>query len=245
MNPLARFEHQRGWVVHRRAWRESSLLVEFFSRDQGRVGLVAKGARAARSAWRGQIEPYVPLSLSWSRRGEMGTLTALDPLETALPLTGQALWCGFYVNELVLRLLKRDDPHPQVFDAYSAALLGLAQGDKTQALVLRRFEMELLRGLGVAPDFHHDAQSGRPISPDKRYHLKLEAGFFPADDCSRQAFSGQTILALANGSSPDRATAREMRALMRRLIDQQLGGRPLASRQLLASARTRKHGDEK
>src|SRR5690625_890214 len=155
--------------------------------------------------FRSQIEPYVPLSLSWSRRGEMGTLTALDPLETALPLTGQALWCGFYVNELVLRLLKRDDPHPQVFDAYSAALLGLAQGEKTQALVLRRFEMELLRGLGVAPAFHPDAPSGRPISPDQRHHLKPDAGCFPADDCRRQAFRAQPNPSLANVSPPDRA----------------------------------------
>lgn len=243
MTPLARFEHLHGWVIHRRAWRESSLLVEFFSREQGRVGLVAKGARSARSAWRGQIEPYIPLSASWLRRGEVGTMTALESLEAGLALTGQALWCGFYANELVLRLLKRDDPHPEVFDAYSAALVGLAQGEKAQALVLRRFEMELLRGLGVAPDFRLDAQSGRPISPDKRYHLKPDAGFFPADDDSNQTFSGQTILALADGHTTSRTAAREMRALMRRLIDPHLGGRPLASRQLLASVRTRKHGD--
>src|SRR5690625_7954304 len=101
-------------------------------------------------------------------------MTALESLEAGLALTGQALWCGFYANELVLRLLKRDEPHPEVFDAYSAALVGRAQGEKAQTLVLRRFEMDLLRGLGAAPGFRLDAQSDRPLSPHQRHPLKTK-----------------------------------------------------------------------
>ncbi|WP_376696447.1 DNA repair protein RecO [Wenzhouxiangella sp. EGI_FJ10305] len=232
---MNRIEEQPGWVIHRRPWRESSLLIEFFAREYGRVGLVAKGARSARSVWRGLAEPFVPLAASWSRRGEMGTLTSLDSTGPSFRLTGRALWCGLYVNELLLRLLERDDPHPRVFDACSSVLAGLGSGEVPQSLLLRRFELALLRGMGVAPDFGWDA-AGEVIATDGLYHLQPESGFVPADRAGPGVFSGAAIHALEAGTTEDRETAREMRELMRQLIDHQLAGRELASRRLLTGA---------
>lgn len=241
---MPRIEEQPGWVVHRRPWRESSLLIEFFAREYGRVGLVARGARSARSAWRGLAEPFVPLAASWSRRGEMGTLTSLDSIGPRFPLTGRALWCGLYVNELLLRLLERDDPHPRVFDACGSVLAGLASGEVPQSLLLRRFELALLRGMGVAPDFGCDA-AGEAIAADGLYHLQPESGFVPVDQTGSGVFSGAAICALEAGTTEDRETAREMRELMRQLIDLQLAGRQLASRRLLGgAAKVRKGGSE-
>jgi DNA repair protein RecO (recombination protein O) len=242
---VSRVEQQPGWVVHRRPWRESSLLIEFFSREYGRVGLVAKGARSARSPWRGLAEPFTPLIAAWSRRGDMGTLVSLEPAGPRCELPGRALWCGLYVNELLLRLLGRDDPHPEVFDACTRVLEGLADARAPQSLLLRRFERALLQGMGVAPDFDHDAAEGEPIEPGALYHLQPEAGFLPADRYGPGVFTGKAISALASGETDERETAREMRQLMRMLIDHQLGGRELASRGLLAgSTRHSKGGSE-
>ncbi|MEE4302727.1 MAG: DNA repair protein RecO [Wenzhouxiangella sp.] len=242
---MSRVEHQPGWVVHRRPWRETSLLIEFFSREHGRIGLVAKGARSARSPWRGLAEPFVPLSASWSRRGEMGTLTGLEPAGDRHVLAGRALWCGLYVNELLLRLLERDDPHPTVFDACEAVFSGLAGGEEPQSLLLRRFELALLGGMGVAPDFEFDAAGGDAIRPAGLYHLQPEVGFVPVERSGAGVFHGSAIRALAAGSTDQRETAREMRELMRTLIDHHLAGRELASRRLLSGAKgTTKGGSE-
>ncbi|WP_181918844.1 DNA repair protein RecO [Wenzhouxiangella sediminis] len=239
---MSRVEHQPGWVVHRRPWRETSLLVEFFAREHGRIGLVAKGARSARSPWRGLAEPFVPLSASWSRRGEMGTLTGLEPAGDRHALAGRALWCGLYVNELLLRLLERDDPHPTVFDACEAVFRGLAGGDEPQSMLLRRFELALLSGMGVAPDFDFDAAGGDAIRPDGLYHLQPEVGFVPVERGGAGVFRGAAIRALAAGSTDQRETAREMRELMRTLIDHHLAGRELATRRLLAGAKGKSTG---
>jgi len=233
---MSRVEQQPGWVIHRRPWRESSLLIEFFSRDFGRVGLVARGARAARSAWRGLAEPFMPLSASWSRRGEMGTVTALEPAGERQPLTGRALFCGLYVNELVLRLLERDDPHEGLFGAYARVLAGLSAGREPQAMLLRRFELAVLTAMGVAPDFTADAASGEPIRAGGLYHLQPELGLVAVDRAGRDVYDGAVIRAVAAGTTDDREVARAMRELMRSLIDHQLGGRPLAARSLLGGA---------
>ncbi len=230
-----RVEQQPGWVLHRRPWRESSLIIELFSRDHGRVALVAKAARAPRSPWRGLTEPFAPLSASWVRRGELGTLTGLDTSGSRRELNGRNLYCGLYVNELLMRLIERDDPHDGLFDAYQQALTGLADGQQPAAMVLRHFELELLTAMGVAPDLSVDASSGEPIRPEGRYHLQPETGLVAVDRDGPAVFGGRAIQALAAGDSTDRHSGREMRELMRLLIDHQLGGRPLASRRLLHS----------
>ena len=224
-------EGQAGWVLHRRPWRESSLLVEFFSHEHGRVGLVARAARSARSPWRGLAEPFCPLVAAWTRRGEMGTLTDLESTDRRVPLTGRALWCGLYANELVMKLIARDDPVPEVFHAYGDLLTVLGSG-ASMAAALRRFEMRLLAGTGVAPDLEHDAASGEPIRAGNLYHLDPEAGFSPTERPGLSVYRGEVILALASGQLDDPGTSRSSRELTRQLIDHQLAGRRLETRRL-------------
>ncbi|MFU8877464.1 MAG: DNA repair protein RecO, partial [Wenzhouxiangellaceae bacterium] len=138
------------FVLHRRAWRDTSLLVELLSADHGRIGAVARGARNPRSALFGLVEPFRELQASWSRRGEMATLSALDSDRPPVRLVGRALWCGLYANELILRLLPRDDPEPDLYTAYSTLLPDLTEPAR-QAAALRRFEVSLLSVLGLMP----------------------------------------------------------------------------------------------
>ncbi len=222
---------QFGWVLHRRPWRESSLLIEFFSHQQGRVGLVAKGARSARSSWRGLAEPFCPLNANWSRRGEMGTVIELEPAGSRLSLPGRALWCGLYANELILKLLVRDDPAPELFHAYTELLSHLA-GNQALAPAVRRFELTLLGSLGVAPDFEHDAFDGKRIRPDGLYHLDPEAGFIPAEQPGPKTYPGDAVLALAAGARDGHGRGSDCRRMMRQLIDHHLAGRRLESRRL-------------
>lgn len=236
---MIRVERQAGWIIHRRPWRESSLLIEMFTPDHGRVGLVARGARSERSAWRGLSEPFRPLEASWTRRGEMGTVSGLEQVGPACALSGRGLFCGLYANELVLRLIGRDDPHPEVHDAYGRLLGALAAAREAQSLLLRRFELALLTGMGVAPDLDRDAASGEPIRPDRLYHLRPEIGLVAVERPGRAVFAGTVIEALRRGDTDDRETARAMRELMRLLIDEQLDGRPLAARRLLSGAANR------
>jgi DNA repair protein RecO (recombination protein O) len=228
---MSRVEGQDCWVLHRRPWRESSLLIELFTRDHGRLGVVARGARSARSAWRGLAEPFTPLVAGWTRRGEMGTLVALEASGERRRLSGRVLWCGLYANELVLKLLARDDGLVDVFDGYTRLLSGLAQGFSPSTL-LRRFEIELLQAQGVAPELRVEAGTGVPIEPDRLYHLRPETGLTRANARSSQVFSGRAALVAAGQLEPDRDSAREARDLTRLLIDHQLDGRPLKTREL-------------
>ncbi|QKK03316.1 MAG: DNA repair protein RecO [Pseudomonadota bacterium] len=229
---MSRIEEEPGWILHRRPWRETSLLIEYLGRDAGRVGLVARGARAPRSAWRGLAEPFSPLSAAWTRRGEMGTLVTLESAGRRLVLAGRALWCGLYANELVLRLLPRDDPHTAIHDDYSRLIGALAAGEQAQSILLRRFELDLLTALGVAPDLQYEAVSGAEIRGSDLYRLDPEGGLIRVDRPGRSVFSGAVIQALRDGTGRDLDDMRQARMFMRELIDYHLGGRPLETRRL-------------
>ncbi|AKS42436.1 DNA repair protein RecO [Wenzhouxiangella marina] len=234
-----RVDDQACWVLHRKAWRESSLLVELFTRDHGRIGLVARAARGARSPWRGMVEPFCPLQAAWSRRGELGTLTALEPSSARIPLSGQALWCGLYLNELLLVLLDRDEPMPDLFEAYGRALTCLLDPDR-QARALRRFECELLASLGVLPDLACNATDGAAIVPEGLYHVLPETGLVPVEREGAAVVHGQAALFLAGEiDQADAEIRREARLLTRWLIDHQLGGRSLKTRELLRGGQRR------
>jgi len=148
---LSRVERELAFVVHKRAWRDTSLIVELFTAGHGRVGAIARAARNPRSTFFGLTEPFRVLEAGWVRRGELATVTALEPAGNARRLNGRALWCGLYANELLLRLTPRDDPEPQIFEAYRMLLPQLAD-PASQAGALRRFEMALLRMLAFRPE---------------------------------------------------------------------------------------------
>lgn len=233
---MSRVENEPAWVLHRRPWRESSLLIELFSHDHGRLAVVAKGARGARSAWRGLGEPFNPLRAGWLKRGEMGTLTALEPDGEQRRLPGRALWCGLYANELLIRLIGRESPCPTLFVNYTVLLDELAAG-QPQAACLRRFEMALLDELGVVPDLCHEVLSGDAVLPDGRYHLEPESGVLPVASSTQSSVSGAALLMLAGVMVPQPAQSAEMRAVARRLIDHQLDGQTLKTRELFGGQR--------
>ena len=222
------------YVLHRRAYRETSVLVEAFSRMHGRVGLVGRGVRQKRSRWAGMLEPFQPLWLSWRGRGELGTLTAVEAQTRVEILRARRIYAAFYINELMLRLLARNDPHPTLFDGYDLSIRGLASQGSEDA-TLRVFEKRLLAsiGYGVITDF--DVESGEAIRADKEYAYIPELGpsAISGEGCCR--ISGKALLALAEENFDDETALRESKQLMRILLAQHLGTRPLETRVLYAA----------
>jgi len=233
-----RTEQEPAFVLHTYPYKESSLIVEAFSRHAGRVALLARGARRARSAIRGTLLSFHPLRLAWSGGTELSTLTAAEWSGGQRALAGLALMCGFYVNELLLRLLPRDDPHESLFDAYADTLSSLADGEEPAPL-LRRFELNLLRELGYAPPLDREAGSNVPVVAAGRYAYASETGpravgaVGPGEPESELVVSGQTLIDMALGEFTRPQTREESRRLMRRLIAERLAGQNLYTRDVL------------
>lgn len=221
-----RYSLEPAYVLHARHYRESSLIVEAFTRTQGRVALVARGARSKRSRWRNLLQPFRPLLLSWNQRGEMGTLTEADQVASPPPLHGEALFCGLYANELMMRFNERSDPHAALFADYQALLAVLASGQPPQP-ALRVFEKQLLESAGFGLQLVHEYGSEKPLLPGALYRYVPGKGAIPwqgqADD--RQArVSGAALLALQSGEIAAEHLP-ELKALMRLLIRYNLGDR--------------------
>jgi DNA repair protein RecO (recombination protein O) len=233
-----RTEHEPAFVLHSYPYKESSLIVEAFTRHRGRVGLLARGARRPRSAIRGTLLSFHPLRLSWSASAELGTLVAAEWEGGQPALSGMALMCGFYVNELLLRLLPREDAHEALFDVYAGAIARLGAGDEP-AGVLRGFELRLLSELGYAPPLDRDAGSGAPVQPGTRYAYLPERGPLARPGAGPGAgeddftVSGQTLLDLSRGDFTRQETREESRRLMRRLIAARLAGQTLHTSDML------------
>jgi len=237
-----RIEQEPAFVLHCYPYKESSLIVEAFTRHRGRVGLLARGARRARSAVRGLLLAFHPLRLSWSTGGELGTLGGVEWSGGQPALAGLALMCGFYVNELVLRLLPREDAHEALFDAYGATLSRLADGEDPAAL-LRGFELSLLRELGYAPPLEHVAGSGTRVEAGKRYVYAPERGPLELTEQVREGLpdeltvSGQTLLDMSRAEFARPETREESRRLMRHLIGARLAGQTLHTSAILRELR--------
>jgi DNA repair protein RecO (recombination protein O) len=229
----ARQGDQPAYVLHTYPYRETSLIVEVFSRDFGRLPLMARGARRPKSAVRGLLLSFQPLSLSWFGKAELRTLHSAEWQGGQPLLQGTALICGFYLNELLLKLLHRDDPHEQLFLYYQETLQELARR-ADYAAVLRRFEMNLLKELGYALTLEHDADSGALIEPDRYYRYVFERG--PVRQKTVQngvELLGKTLLDMAADDYGDPVTLQQSKALMRALINHYLGEDTLHTRQIL------------
>lgn len=225
---------QPAFVLHTYPYRETSLIVEAYAREHGRVPLVARGARRAKSALRGVLLPFQPLLLAWSGKTELRTLIRAEWRGGYAPLRGRALMCAFYLNELLLKLLQRDDPHETLFSVYEQTLEALGAGAEPSTL-LRRFEIALLREVGYAVILDRDVERDEPVARDLSYVYIVERGPVRDAVASRNGveLSGQTLIDMQSGSFSSAATLQESKALMRALINHYLGNQVLHTRQLL------------
>jgi len=238
-----RFTDESAFVLHRYDWSEASLVLEVFSRDHGRMALVAKGVKRPTSQFRPVLLPLQPLLLSWGGDAEVRTLKSAQWQGGHVMPTGEALLLGSYLNELLLRLLARDDPHPRLFDHYRSAVELLATGAESQAWVLRAFELVLLREIGLLPDLAHEGSTLAPLEAQAQYVIDAENGVRPARAGESHTLTGQQTLSLQaalDDTQDPRAIwracatcAASLRQPLRQLLHYHSGVRVFKTRQLM------------
>jgi DNA repair protein RecO (recombination protein O) len=222
---MSRVEGQPAFIVHGRAYRETSLLLECLTPDHGRVGLIARGVRRERTRMpRGLLQPLQPLRLDGIVRGELGTLTGAEAAGASAPVRGESLLAAMYLNELVLRLIGRGDPQAVVFDTYATCLERLGSG-QTVGWTLRRFERDLLAHAGYALVLDARSDDGSAIEAEADYVYDPEAGPSPwRGQPGALRVSGASLLALAEDRVPSPEGLEQLRRLMRIVIRHHLGG---------------------
>jgi DNA repair protein RecO (recombination protein O) len=224
-------ENQQVYVLHTYPFKETSLIVEIFSKEFGRVSLVAKGARRPKSALRGMLQAFQALEASWSGIGELKTLHGIDWCDQYLPMEGNSLICGFYLNELLLRLLPKEDNYESLFNFYHTTMENLSQGTNIE-VTLRRFELKLLLELGYEVALKADANSNE-IKADKTYYYEAEQGALEKFRTEKSIkVIGQTLIDMGNDNFDSATTELQSKNLMRFLINYYLGDKPLNSKQL-------------
>lgn len=226
-----RVADQPAFVLHRRQYSESSLLLEAWTPDHGRIGLIARGARGSKSALPALLQPFQELRLDFGGGGDLQRLVRAEPAGQALLLRADHALGGLYCNELLVRLLPRGDAHPQLFQRYAATMQELVD-TPSLAWTLRRFERDLLQAMGYAADFASDA-AGDALDPDGRYRFEPDHGFVRVAEPA-PGYSGAALLGMDRDDLPAPEQLRELRRLLRELIGQQLRGEPLQSWGLLA-----------
>lgn len=209
---------QRAFVLHSYAYKESSLIVDLFTVDNGRMAAVAKGAKRPASNIRGALLSLQPVEVIFSGRGEVKTLTQAQWLPGQPWLTGQALMCGMYLNELLIKLLPREDPHPELFESYAAALLTLAESDEHSA-ILREFETSLLAEMGYGLQLVCDVRTDRPLVAETLYRYDPLSGPSETGNGFGPVVHGEALLALGRGRFENSAVAAEARDFVRTIIN--------------------------
>ncbi|MEP6608800.1 MAG: DNA repair protein RecO [Burkholderiaceae bacterium] len=235
----SRIDHQPGFVLHSYPWRETSLIVEIFTREFGRIAAVARGAKRPTSQFRGLLSPFNPIALSWSGRNEIKTMVRAEWLGGMQPLRGDALLAAFYANELLVRLLARGDPHATTFGSYIELLQSLGQQARHDS-ALRRFELDLLQDIGYEVPLARCTQ-GTPIDAGARYAFSGGHGARRVDKSEANAsasfdggtVSGRTLIAMAAREFAHPQVAAESKVLLRQVIRFHLDGKPLNTRRIL------------
>ncbi|WP_424276107.1 DNA repair protein RecO [Cricetibacter osteomyelitidis] len=225
---------QRGFVLHRRSYSETSLLVDLFTEQTGRLTVLAKGARTKRSTLKGVLQPFTPLLLRWSGKGELKILTKAEAVSITLPLEQTALYSGFYVNELLTRVLEIETAYPQLFQDYLQCLTTLATDPKRLEPALRTFEFQLLQTIGYAVDFCHCAGSGEFVDENMTYQYREQKGFIASLIQNNLTFYGRDLLAFHHQQFNDVATLQAAKRFTRIALKPYLGGKPLKSRELFS-----------
>lgn len=226
---------QPAYVLHSYPFRETSLIVEVFTRDFGRMALLARGARRPRAAIRGLLMAFQPLEIAWAGKGEVLTLMKAEWQGGQPLLSGEALFCGYYLNELLIHLLPREDAHERLFACYGEMLQRLAvhPTGKVQEADLRRFEKAMLQELGYGLTLEHDAE-GKPVSPEAFYSYRMEQGpvRLSHGDEAPQVVRGKTLRDLAAEDFSDPRSRAESKTLMRTLMAYYLAGKELETRKI-------------
>ena len=228
-----RISLQPAFVLHGRNFRDTSRLLDVFTEDYGRVSLIAKGARSARSKLQGVLEPFKPLLVSWSGKGEVQTLTGAESVKNSIDLSGKQIMSAYYINELLQRLMTQHDPHPELFTLYKNTLVSFKQNNEEQ--VLRRFEKNLLSDIGYALNLNVDVTTGDVIDRNQMYYYDIESGpinINNIDVLDRFTISGQTLLDMSDENYTNIQSKKEAKQLMRIILSHHLGDKPLKTRSL-------------
>jgi DNA repair protein RecO (recombination protein O) len=230
MNQNQRISLQSAFVLHSRPYRESSLLLDVFSCDYGKIALLAKGVRRGRPGLGSILQPFNPIRVSWSGKTDLHTLTAAEPIPPGIMLRGRNLYCGLYLNELLNYFLHRHDPHPDLFSYYAAALVELSgQGGAEETL--RYFELALLDEIGFGLQIDREADTGSRIRAERRYDYRIGHGLVESDSLV-EGISGSTLISFAQRKLNGPVQLLEAKKMMRAVIDHHLAGKKLRSRSL-------------
>lgn len=222
------------YILHSRPYRDSSLLIDFFTREHGLVCAVGRSIRGKKSPLKGILQPFVPLLISFYAKRDLATLIDVETQNQAHHLTHKHLFSGFYLNELLMKLLQKNDAHPTLYDYYRETLITLSQSNALEAS-LRRFEKRLIFELGYGLDLITEANTGQMISPELYYQYYPQKGFIlNVNENSPQIalFSGKSLLALAEENFSDISLLPEMKILLRMVLSGLLGKKTLKSREL-------------
>ncbi|GBF30864.1 DNA repair protein RecO [bacterium MnTg04] len=225
------------FVLHQRPYRDSSRIADLLTAEFGRVTVVARGIRSRRGGQGALLQPFRPLLVSWSGRSEMKTLNTVEASGEPFALTGSVLFSGFYLNELLLRLTHKNDPHPELFAVYHATLERLDQSEN-QPRALRIFEKRLLECLGYGLNLAQTAGDGQPVDASRHYTYQVERGPQLSVAENSASYAGRSLLSLAGEDLTDARSLQDARRLLRHTLDFYLGDKPLKSRQILYSMRS-------
>ncbi|WP_194090068.1 DNA repair protein RecO [Vibrio hibernica] len=230
---------QRCFVLHRRSYTETSLILDVFSEEYGRVTILAKGARSKRSNLKGVLQPFTPLLLKWFGKGSMRTLKQAEPISLGIPLSGINLYSAMYINELVARVVESETAYPELFHDYLSALTELAQCDNPEP-ALRRFELALLSSLGYGVDFLHCAGSGEPVSDNMTYRYREQKGFIASVRQDNLSFLGNELVAISERRFLTKSQLQAAKRFTRMALKPYIGSKPLKSRELFVMIASKK-----
>ncbi len=232
----AKTELHSAFVLLARPYRETSLLIDFITKDEGRISVIARGARRKKSNWKAILQPFISLTIGYGGKSELSILYSVEQNQQTSRLTGRALMCGFYVNELLQRVLHRHDPCSEIFNAYNETLQKL--NSSSDEIVLRKFEKKLLYHLGYGLQITREAINQSPIVSTKHYYFTPHHGcteFSQTNEDQVSVFSGEHLLAIADENLDDPDVLKSAKRLMRLAFQPLLGDKPLKSRELFVT----------
>lgn len=227
---------EAAFVLHRRPYQDNSQILDVFTAKYGRIALVANYVRGKKSSKAALLQPFLPVHMSWRGRSQLKNLSKVESQASIMSLSGDSLYCGFYLNELLCNLLPQDEPSEALFDIYQQSLVALAE-KQDMDWTLRRFEWQLLQTLGYTIDFSYCNDTGEAIAADQFYRYHPQSGWHIAFAADRDAVSGRIVIAIANEQWQEENATQTFKQLLRLQISHLLGGRQLKSRELLLASR--------